>query len=289
MEPQADSSLEPPRAKRDPSNPKRAPGRSEALAGRTPLSPGLLSGPSAKRAVYLKAAPSEEEPNARVVEGPEPSKGHGGKAGSRRNGRGGQSEAPSPATDPSLPLQKVMERGPEQPLVGGGGCFFPPALWVPQTFSGPGSQPIWGWGGESWGLGRAVCRGLWPVGWKGAHAPAMFHHMPPCCQVELLEKEPMPVEMQPLVDPSETFPLPATTCLEKRVLPPAEAARGWECTPAPGEGPKAAPVIAAPLLLSRDNEKRDWSKDEAALEATVDGRCWELHQRPGLPGCSEPE
>ncbi|KYO35554.1 ubiquitin carboxyl-terminal hydrolase 19 isoform A [Alligator mississippiensis] len=194
VEPQADSSLEPPRAKRDPSNPKRAPGRSEALAGRTPLSPGLLSGPSAKRAVYLKAAPSEEEPNARVVEGPEPGKGHGGKAGSRRNGRGGQSEAPSPATDPSLPLQKV----------------------------------------------------------------------------ELLEKEPMPVEMQPLVDPSETFPLPATTCLEKRVLPPAEAARGWECTPAPGEGPKAAPVIAAPLLLSRDNEKRDWSKDEAALEATVD-------------------
>uniref|UniRef100_A0A7M4G267 Ubiquitin carboxyl-terminal hydrolase 19 n=1 Tax=Crocodylus porosus TaxID=8502 RepID=A0A7M4G267_CROPO len=96
----------------------------------------------------------------------------------------------------------------------------------------------------------------------------MLHHMPPCCQVELLEKEPVPVEMQPLVDLSETFPLPGAACLEKRVLLPAEAAGGWECTPAPGEGPKAAPVIAVPL--SRDNEKRDWSKDEAALEATVD-------------------
>ncbi|XP_019360137.1 PREDICTED: ubiquitin carboxyl-terminal hydrolase 19, partial [Gavialis gangeticus] len=193
-EPQVDGSLEPPRAKRDSSNPKRAPGRSEALVGRTPLSPGLLSGPSAKRAVYLKAALSEEEPNARVVGGPESGEGHGGKVGSRRNGGAGQSEAPSPATDPSLLLEKV----------------------------------------------------------------------------ELLEKEPMPVEMQLLVDPSETFPLPGTACLEKRVLPPAEAARGWECAPAPGEGPKAAPVIAVPLLLSRDNDKRDWSKDEAALEATVD-------------------
>uniref|UniRef100_A0A8C5X2M6 Ubiquitin carboxyl-terminal hydrolase 19 n=1 Tax=Malurus cyaneus samueli TaxID=2593467 RepID=A0A8C5X2M6_9PASS len=54
---------EQPRSRREPSNPKRAPGRSEALGGKSPASPGTQSGPSAKRAVYLKVAPTEEEPN----------------------------------------------------------------------------------------------------------------------------------------------------------------------------------------------------------------------------------
>uniref|UniRef100_A0A8C5TGN4 Ubiquitin carboxyl-terminal hydrolase 19 n=1 Tax=Malurus cyaneus samueli TaxID=2593467 RepID=A0A8C5TGN4_9PASS len=58
---------EQPRSRREPSNPKRAPGRSEALGGKSPASPGTQSGPSAKRAVYLKVAPTEEEPNARVT------------------------------------------------------------------------------------------------------------------------------------------------------------------------------------------------------------------------------
>uniref|UniRef100_A0A674H5R5 Ubiquitin carboxyl-terminal hydrolase 19 n=1 Tax=Taeniopygia guttata TaxID=59729 RepID=A0A674H5R5_TAEGU len=58
---------EPPRSRREPSNPKRAPGRSEALGGKSPASPGTQSGPSAKRAVYLKVAPTEEEANARVA------------------------------------------------------------------------------------------------------------------------------------------------------------------------------------------------------------------------------
>uniref|UniRef100_A0A8D0G1K7 Ubiquitin carboxyl-terminal hydrolase 19 n=1 Tax=Strix occidentalis caurina TaxID=311401 RepID=A0A8D0G1K7_STROC len=38
------------------------------------------------RAVYLKVAPTEEEPNTRVTGSVEPSKGHSGRAGSRRNG-----------------------------------------------------------------------------------------------------------------------------------------------------------------------------------------------------------
>uniref|UniRef100_A0A8C0HQZ3 Ubiquitin carboxyl-terminal hydrolase 19 n=1 Tax=Buteo japonicus TaxID=224669 RepID=A0A8C0HQZ3_9AVES len=65
-EPRAEGA-EPPRSRREPSNPKRAPGRSEALGGKSPASPGTQSGPSAKRAVYLKVAPTEEEPNARVT------------------------------------------------------------------------------------------------------------------------------------------------------------------------------------------------------------------------------
>uniref|UniRef100_A0A8C9G7S0 Ubiquitin carboxyl-terminal hydrolase 19 n=1 Tax=Pavo cristatus TaxID=9049 RepID=A0A8C9G7S0_PAVCR len=60
-------STELPRTRREPSNPKRAQGRSEALGGKSPASPGTQSGPSAKRAVYLKVAPAEEEPNARVT------------------------------------------------------------------------------------------------------------------------------------------------------------------------------------------------------------------------------
>uniref|UniRef100_A0A8C3Y9H5 Ubiquitin carboxyl-terminal hydrolase 19 n=1 Tax=Catharus ustulatus TaxID=91951 RepID=A0A8C3Y9H5_CATUS len=64
-EPRAEGT-EPPRSRREPSNPKRAPGRSEALGGKSPASPGTQSGPSAKRAVYLKVAPTEEEPNGTV-------------------------------------------------------------------------------------------------------------------------------------------------------------------------------------------------------------------------------
>uniref|UniRef100_A0A8B9G8M3 Ubiquitin carboxyl-terminal hydrolase 19 n=1 Tax=Amazona collaria TaxID=241587 RepID=A0A8B9G8M3_9PSIT len=56
-----------PRSRREASNPKRAPGKSEALGGKSPASPGMQSGPSAKRAVYLKVAPTEEEPSARVT------------------------------------------------------------------------------------------------------------------------------------------------------------------------------------------------------------------------------
>lgn len=98
---------EPPRSRREPSNPKRAPGRSEALGGKSPTSPGTQSGPSAKRAVYLKVAPTEEEPNARVTGNTEPSKGHSGRAGSRRNGRASQVDAPTALADLALPLEKV--------------------------------------------------------------------------------------------------------------------------------------------------------------------------------------
>lgn len=98
---------EPPRSRREPSNPKRAPGRSEALGGKSPASPGTQSGPSAKRAVYLKVAPTEEEPNARVTGNTEPSKGHSGRASSRRNGRASQVDAPTALADLALPLEKV--------------------------------------------------------------------------------------------------------------------------------------------------------------------------------------
>uniref|UniRef100_A0A674H8Z8 Ubiquitin carboxyl-terminal hydrolase 19 n=1 Tax=Taeniopygia guttata TaxID=59729 RepID=A0A674H8Z8_TAEGU len=80
---------EPPRSRREPSNPKRAPGRSEALGGKSPASPGTQSGPSAKRAVYLKVAPTEEEANARVA------------------GSTDQAEAPAALADLALPLEKV--------------------------------------------------------------------------------------------------------------------------------------------------------------------------------------
>uniref|UniRef100_A0A8V5H9T4 Ubiquitin carboxyl-terminal hydrolase 19 n=1 Tax=Melopsittacus undulatus TaxID=13146 RepID=A0A8V5H9T4_MELUD len=77
------------RSRREASNPKRAPGRSEALGGKSPASPGTQSGPSAKRAVYLKVAPTEEE------------------AGSCRNGRASQPDAPSALADLAVPLEKV--------------------------------------------------------------------------------------------------------------------------------------------------------------------------------------
>uniref|UniRef100_A0A8B9J197 ubiquitinyl hydrolase 1 n=1 Tax=Amazona collaria TaxID=241587 RepID=A0A8B9J197_9PSIT len=87
-EPRAESA-ELPRSRREASNPKRAPGKSEALGGKSPASPGMQSGPSAKRAVYLKVAPTEEE------------------AGSRRNGRASQPDAPSALADLTVPLEKV--------------------------------------------------------------------------------------------------------------------------------------------------------------------------------------
>lgn len=105
-EPRAEST-EPPRSRREPSNPKRAPGRSEALGGKSPASPGTQSGPSAKRAVYLKVAPTEEEPNARVTGNMDPGKGHSGRASSRRNGRASQIDAPAALADLTLPLEKV--------------------------------------------------------------------------------------------------------------------------------------------------------------------------------------
>lgn len=105
-EPRAEGA-ELPRSRRESSNPKRAPGRSEALGGKSPASPGTQSGPSAKRAVYLKVAPTEEDPNARVTGSMEPSKGHSGRAGSRRNGRASQVDAPTALTDLAPPLEKV--------------------------------------------------------------------------------------------------------------------------------------------------------------------------------------
>uniref|UniRef100_A0A8V5H7B1 Ubiquitin carboxyl-terminal hydrolase 19 n=1 Tax=Melopsittacus undulatus TaxID=13146 RepID=A0A8V5H7B1_MELUD len=144
------------RSRREASNPKRAPGRSEALGGKSPASPGTQSGPSAKRAVYLKVAPTEEEPNARITGNVEPSKGHSGR-------------------------------------------------------------------------------------------------------------------MPPLAATTEVFPHCIATCVEKRVLQPgspAEALRGRDCTPVLGESSKAVPVATPPL--GRGNEKRDWSKDDVALEAAAD-------------------
>ncbi|NXY26902.1 UBP19 hydrolase, partial [Atrichornis clamosus] len=175
-EPRAEGT-EPPRSRREPSNPKRVPGRSEALGGKSPASPGTQSGPSAKRAVYLKMAPTEEESNARVTGGAEPSKGHSGRASSRRNGRASQVDAPTALADLALPLEK------------------------------------------------------------------------------------------------------------KRVLQPgspAEALRSRDCPPVLGESSKAMPVATPPM--GTDGEKRDWSKDDVALEAAADGNI-SLH---GFP-YSEPE
>uniref|UniRef100_A0A8C3CEW3 Ubiquitin carboxyl-terminal hydrolase 19 n=1 Tax=Cairina moschata TaxID=8855 RepID=A0A8C3CEW3_CAIMO len=169
-EPRAEST-EPPRTRREPSNPKRAQGRSEALGGKSPASPGTQSGPSAKRAVYLKVAPTEDE------------------AGSRRNGRAGQGDAPTALADLAV----------------------------------------------------------------------------------VLAKETVPVEMPPLAATTEVFPHRVATCVEKRVLQPsspAEASRGRDCASVLGESSKAIPAATPPL--GRDGEKRDWSKDDVALEAAAD-------------------
>uniref|UniRef100_A0A8C8SYV7 ubiquitinyl hydrolase 1 n=1 Tax=Pelusios castaneus TaxID=367368 RepID=A0A8C8SYV7_9SAUR len=102
-----ENSLEPLRSKREFPASKQAPGRSEAPAGRSPASPGLQSGPTAKRAVYLKAAGTEEEPRDGVPVGLEPSSGASGRGSSRPNGRITQGDA---ATDLSPPLGKVGGR-----------------------------------------------------------------------------------------------------------------------------------------------------------------------------------
>eukprot|EP00076_Gallus_gallus_P026038 XP_015148812.1 ubiquitin carboxyl-terminal hydrolase 19 isoform X5 [Gallus gallus] len=188
-------STELPRTRREPSNPKRAQGRSEALGGKSPASPGTQSGPSAKRAVYLKVAPAEEEPNTRVTGSVEPSKGHGGRSGSRRNGRASQGDVPTALTDLAPPLEKAV----------------------------------------------------------------------------IMAKETVPVEMPPLAATTEVFPHRVATCVEKRVLQPGspvEASRGRESAPVLGESSKAIPSATRPL--GRDGEKRDWSKDDVALEAAAD-------------------
>ncbi|OXB78684.1 UNVERIFIED_CONTAM: hypothetical protein H355_002649 [Colinus virginianus] len=188
-------STELPRTRREPSNPKRAQGRSEALGGKSPASPGTQSGPSAKRAVYLKVAPAEEEPNTRVSGSVEPSKGHGGRSGSRRNGRASQASAPTALADLTPPLEKAV----------------------------------------------------------------------------VMAKETVPVEMPPLAATTEVFPHRVATCVEKRVLEPGspvEASRGRDCAPVLGESSKAIPSASRPL--GRDGEKRDWSKDDVALEAAAD-------------------
>ncbi|XP_062356457.1 ubiquitin carboxyl-terminal hydrolase 19 isoform X1 [Cinclus cinclus] len=193
-EPRAEGT-EPPRSRREPSNPKRAPGRSEALGGKSPGSPGTQSGPSAKRAVYLKVAPTEEEPNARVTGSTEPGKGHSGRAGSRRNGRASQVDGPVALADLALPLEKAV----------------------------------------------------------------------------VLAKETVPVEMPPLAATTEVFPHRVATCVEKRVLQPGspnEVLRSRDCLPILGESSKAIPLATPPM--GRDGEKRDWSKDDVALEAAAD-------------------
>ncbi|XP_051483910.1 ubiquitin carboxyl-terminal hydrolase 19 isoform X7 [Apus apus] len=86
-----------------------------------------------------------------------------------------------------------------------------------------------------------------------------------------LAKETVPMEMPPLMPTTEVFPHHVATCVEKRVLQPgspAEALRGRDCTPVLGESSKAVPVATPPL--GRDSEKRDWSKDDVALEAAAD-------------------
>lgn len=88
----------------------------------------------------------------------------------------------------------------------------------------------------------------------------------------VLSKETVPVEMPPLTATTEVFPHRVATCVEKRVLQPgspAEALRGQDCMPILGENSKAVPVATPPL--GRDGEKRDWSKDDVALEAAADG------------------
>uniref|UniRef100_A0A663LUI7 Ubiquitin carboxyl-terminal hydrolase 19 n=1 Tax=Athene cunicularia TaxID=194338 RepID=A0A663LUI7_ATHCN len=67
------------------------------------------------------------------------------------------------------------------------------------------------------------------------------------------------------------FPHRVATCVEKRVLQPGspvEALRSRDCTPVLGESSKTVPAATPPP--GRDSEKRDWSKDDVALEAAAD-------------------
>uniref|UniRef100_A0A8C5TFL9 ubiquitinyl hydrolase 1 n=1 Tax=Malurus cyaneus samueli TaxID=2593467 RepID=A0A8C5TFL9_9PASS len=126
---------EQPRSRREPSNPKRAPGRSEALGGKSPASPGTQSGPSAKRAVYLKVAPTEEEPNARVTGNTESSKGHSGRASSRRNGRPDLCVVPGTRLHTSVPDEVQVCLG-MMPVC----CRPPDCSWAACLFTSAHSQ-----------------------------------------------------------------------------------------------------------------------------------------------------
>lgn len=95
------------------------------------------------------------------------------------------------------------------------------------------------------------------------------------------------MEMPPLAATTEVFPHRVATCVEKRVLQPgspAEALRGRDCTPVLGESSKTVPAATPPP--GRDGEKRDWSKDDVALEAAADGGWLEPRGRPGWEGPS---
>ncbi|XP_066474519.1 ubiquitin carboxyl-terminal hydrolase 19 isoform X3 [Tiliqua scincoides] len=87
VEPQPDSTVEPSGDKQEPSNPKRAPGRDEPAGGKNSVSPGLPSGPSAQRAVHVKANLSEEKRSSSSM-------GISRKVSSQRNDRGAQGDAP---------------------------------------------------------------------------------------------------------------------------------------------------------------------------------------------------
>lgn len=78
--------------------------------------------------------------------------------------------------------------------------------------------------------------------------------------------------MPPLAATTEVFPHRVATCVEKRVLQPGsptEALWSRDCLPILGESSKAVPLATPPM--GRDGEKRDWSKDDVALEAAADG------------------
>ena len=95
------------------------------------------------------------------------------------------------------------------------------------------------------------------------------------------------MEMPPLAATTEVFPHRVATCVEKRVLQPgspAEALRGRDCTPVLGESSKTVPAATPPL--GRDSEKRDWSKDDVALEAAADGEWLEPGDQPRWEGPS---
>lgn len=99
----------------------------------------------------------------------------------------------------------------------------------------------------------------------------------------VLAKETVPVEMPPLAATTEVFPHRVATCVEKRILQPsspAEASRGRDCASVLGESSKAIPAATPPL--GRDGEKRDWSKDDVALEAAADGEWLEPTGVPRL-------
>ncbi|XP_074861714.1 ubiquitin carboxyl-terminal hydrolase 19 isoform X1 [Carettochelys insculpta] len=169
---------EPPRSRRESPSVKRAPGRSEAPEGKSPASPGLQSGPSAKRAVYPSVALLEEEPGTGVPGPSEPGKGPTGRGGSRQNSQAAQDD------NTALDLT------------------------------------------------------------------------PPPGKADVLPQEPLLVEMQPLVNPSESSPCRAAPFLEQRPLQPASP-----------QGPAPAPPSPP---LGRAAEKRERCKEAVALEAAAD-------------------